>query len=189
VALWALGFVRASVRARTGGGAGVGVSYQSHEPAFDFWPHYVIHCKKSLIRVSTPHYPQPQYKYGTCVPLNVEEVIKFDLENGNKFWEMAIAKEMKNITISREQDYTFAHDRPGCHTSQLYQEKALESSFSLLLPIHMMSWQQMFKMIMYKVPHLKKYYAITDDEFGEDKGKTALVSHSLHGLKSSGARW
>jgi hypothetical protein len=41
----------------------------------------------------------PQYKYGIYVPINVEEAIKFDLENGNKLWELAIAKEMNNVRV------------------------------------------------------------------------------------------
>jgi hypothetical protein len=36
---------------------------------------------------------------------------------------------------------------------------------------------------------LEKYYAIAGDEFGEDKGKTALIVRALYGLKSSGATW
>jgi hypothetical protein len=36
---------------------------------------------------------------------------------------------------------------------------------------------------------LEKYYAITGDEFGEDKGKTALFVRALYGLKSSGDSW
>jgi hypothetical protein len=36
---------------------------------------------------------------------------------------------------------------------------------------------------------LEKYYAITGDEFGEDKCKTALIVSALYGLKSSGASW
>jgi hypothetical protein len=42
----------------------------------------------------------PEYKYGIWVPRNVEEALKFDLENGNKFWELAIAKEMKNVRVA-----------------------------------------------------------------------------------------
>jgi hypothetical protein len=34
---------------------------------------------------------------------------------------------------------------------------------------------------------LYKYYAIAGDEFGEDKGKKALIVRALYGLKSSGA--
>jgi hypothetical protein len=34
---------------------------------------------------------------------------------------------------------------------------------------------------------LEKYYAITGDEFGEEKGKTAFIVRALNGLKSSGA--
>jgi hypothetical protein len=36
---------------------------------------------------------------------------------------------------------------------------------------------------------LEKYYVISGDECGEDKGKTALIVHALYGLKSSGASW
>jgi hypothetical protein len=36
---------------------------------------------------------------------------------------------------------------------------------------------------------LEKYYTITDDEFREDKGQTALVARASYGWKSSGARW
>jgi hypothetical protein len=34
---------------------------------------------------------------------------------------------------------------------------------------------------------LEKYYTITDDEFGDDKGNTSLIVHALCGFKSSGA--
>jgi hypothetical protein len=36
---------------------------------------------------------------------------------------------------------------------------------------------------------LEKYYTIAGDEFGEDKGKTALIVRTLYGLNSSGASW
>jgi hypothetical protein len=43
---------------------------------------------------------RPQYKCGVCVPRNVEEALKFDLENGKKVWELIIAKEMKNVCVA-----------------------------------------------------------------------------------------
>jgi hypothetical protein len=36
---------------------------------------------------------------------------------------------------------------------------------------------------------LGKYASVADDEFGDDKGKTALSVRALYGLKSSGASW
>jgi hypothetical protein len=41
-----------------------------------------------------------QYRYEIFVPRNIEEALKFDLENGNKFWELKIAKEMKNVCVA-----------------------------------------------------------------------------------------
>jgi hypothetical protein len=72
----------------------------SHEPAFDWWVHDVIRPKKSLIKLSQTHFLRPQYRYGICVPRNIKEAINFDLENGNKFCEEAIAKEMKNVRVA-----------------------------------------------------------------------------------------
>jgi hypothetical protein len=76
------------------------VNQLSHEPAFDWWVHDVICRKKRLIKLSQTRLLQPQYKYGICVPRNIEEAIKFDLENGNNFWETAIANEMKNVRVA-----------------------------------------------------------------------------------------
>jgi hypothetical protein len=36
---------------------------------------------------------------------------------------------------------------------------------------------------------LEKYFSIAGDEFGDDKGKMALIVRALYGLKSSGASW
>jgi hypothetical protein len=36
---------------------------------------------------------------------------------------------------------------------------------------------------------LVKYFAVAGDEFGDDKGKTALIARALYGLKSLGASW
>jgi hypothetical protein len=72
----------------------------SHEPAFHWWVHDVIRRKKLLIKLSQTRFPRPPYKYGICVPRNVEEAIKFDPENVSKFWETAIAKEMKNVRVA-----------------------------------------------------------------------------------------
>jgi hypothetical protein len=36
----------------------------SHEPAFDWWVHDVIRCKKCLIKLSQTRFLRPQYKYG-----------------------------------------------------------------------------------------------------------------------------
>jgi hypothetical protein len=60
----------------------------------------VIRRKKRLIKLSQTRFLRPQYKYGICVPRNIKEAIKFDLENGNMFWEEAIAKEMKNVRVA-----------------------------------------------------------------------------------------
>jgi hypothetical protein len=72
----------------------------AHEPDFDWWLHDALRRKKRLIKLSQTRFLRPQYKYGICVPRNVEEALKFDLENGNKFWELAIAKEMKNVRVA-----------------------------------------------------------------------------------------
>jgi hypothetical protein len=72
----------------------------SHAPVFDWWVHDLIRRKKRLIKLSQTRFLRPQYKYGICVPRNIKEAIKFDLENGNKFWEEAIATEMKNVHVA-----------------------------------------------------------------------------------------
>jgi hypothetical protein len=72
----------------------------SHEPVFDWWVHDVIRRKKRLIKLSQTRFLRPQYKNGICVPRNIKEAIKFDLENGNKFLEEAISKEMKNVRVA-----------------------------------------------------------------------------------------
>jgi hypothetical protein len=64
----------------------------SHGPAFYWWVHDLLRRKKQLFKLSYSRFLCSQYKYGFCVPRNVEEALKFDLENGNKFWEFAIAK-------------------------------------------------------------------------------------------------
>jgi hypothetical protein len=53
-----------------------------------------------LIKLSQTRFLRPPYKYGICVPRNVEEAIKFDPENVSKFWETAISKEMKNVRVA-----------------------------------------------------------------------------------------
>jgi hypothetical protein len=55
---------------------------------------------KHLIKLSQTRFLWPQCKYGICVPRNIKEAIKFDLENGNKFLEEAIAKDMKNVCVA-----------------------------------------------------------------------------------------
>jgi hypothetical protein len=67
-----------------------------HEPAFYWWVHDVIRCKKHLIKLSQTRFIRPQYKHGICVPRNIKEAIN----NGIKFWEEAIAKEMKNVRVA-----------------------------------------------------------------------------------------
>jgi hypothetical protein len=52
------------------------------------------------MKFSQSRFLRPHYKYVSCVPRNVEEALKFDLENGNKFWELAIAKEIKNAHVA-----------------------------------------------------------------------------------------
>jgi hypothetical protein len=72
----------------------------------------MIHRNKQLIQVSQSPFLRPQCKYCICVPRNVEEAIKFDLENGNKFWEMTIAKEMKNVCVDFKFLETFEKSGP-----------------------------------------------------------------------------
>jgi hypothetical protein len=72
----------------------------SNEPDFEWWVRDILRRKKRLIKLSQSRFLRPQYKYGICVPRKVEEALKFDLENGNTFWELAIEKKIKNVRVA-----------------------------------------------------------------------------------------
>jgi hypothetical protein len=195
----------------------------SHEPSFEWWVNDVIRRKKRLIKLSQTRLLWPQYKYGICVPRNIKEAIKFDLENGNKFWEEAIAKEMKNVCVAFKflepsekpapgykkiplrmifdikMDFTrkvrlvaggYLTDPPSCLPySSVVSRESVQIAF-LVAAINGYDVIAADVQNMYvQATLLEKYYTITGDEFGEDKGKTALSVRALNGLKISGASW
>jgi hypothetical protein len=183
----------------------------------------VIRRNKRFIKLSQTRFLRPQYKYGICFPRNIKDDIKFDLENGNKFWEEAIVKDMKNIRVAFKflepsekpapgykkillrmifdirMDFTrkarlvaggHLTDPPSCLTySSVMSRESAQIAF-LIAAINR------YDVIAADVQNdyvqetsLDKYYAITGNEFGEDKGKTALIVRALCGLKSYGASW
>jgi hypothetical protein len=195
----------------------------SHEPAFDWWVHDVICRKKRLIKLSQTRFLRPQYKYGIYVPRNIEEAIKFDLENGNKFWEKAIAKEMKNVCVAFKclepyenpargykniplrmifdikMEFTrkarlvaggHLKDPPFCLT---YSSAVSRESVGIAFFIAAINGYDVISAdvqnVYVQASSLEKYYAISGDEFGEEKGKMALIVRALYCLKSSGASW
>jgi len=45
---------------------------------------------------------QKTHKFGIEVPTTVKHALEIDRKNGNRFWELAIAKEMKNVDVAFE---------------------------------------------------------------------------------------
>ena len=55
-----------------------------------------------LIKLAQHRHTRHEYKFGIKIPINVENALDIDKENGNHLWEEAILKEMNAIRIAFE---------------------------------------------------------------------------------------
>ena len=70
------------------------------QPAFNWWVKHVLKKRDriiSLIAKRKTRYARTTHKFGIEIPKNMEDAKRIDGENGNTFWQDAIAKEMRNV--------------------------------------------------------------------------------------------
>ena len=69
----------------------------SHEPAFVWWVGDVMRKRNSIVSKVASRYWKTTHKFGIEIPKSVKHALQIDKDNGNRFWEMAIKKEMDKI--------------------------------------------------------------------------------------------
>ena len=74
----------------------------SEEPAFAYWVPYVIRKREKIIATVNSRIARATHKYGIEVPKSMADAIRIDQANGNRFWQDAIAKEMKQVAVAFE---------------------------------------------------------------------------------------
>ena len=75
-----------------------------HEPAFVWWVPKVLKTRQRVLSAvkSRSRYWDKHYKFGIRLPKSPEEAIRFDKENGDNLWAMAMQKELQNVDIAFE---------------------------------------------------------------------------------------
>ena len=74
----------------------------STEPAFSYWVPFTMRKRDMIISAVTHRVRSTSRKFGVKIPRSMDDVHKFDAENGNDFWLQATNKEIKNIKVAIE---------------------------------------------------------------------------------------
>jgi len=91
-----------------------------HEPAFAWWTSYVLKKRDRIIAAVNSRYHKRTHKFGFEIPKTIQRAKEIDRENGNRLWQDAIAKEMKNVKIAFKpielgEDVPVGHQFMECH--------------------------------------------------------------------------
>ena len=79
------------------------------EPAFAWWVTHVLRKRAAIIKRVNARTAKKNMKFGILIPDNIAHAIQLDTENGNKFWEKSIEKEVSNVKIAL---LLLEHDEP-----------------------------------------------------------------------------
>ena len=72
-------------------------------PAFNWWVPHVLKKREaiiSLVKQRNARYLKREEEFGIRIPKSVKEAKELDRQNGNTFWQDAIAKEMANVRVA-----------------------------------------------------------------------------------------
>ena len=73
----------------------------NHEPAFAWWVPYTLKKRNRIISRVKSKYWKTTHKYGIRIPKSPQEAVRLDRENdGNRFWQDAMDKEMKKAKVA-----------------------------------------------------------------------------------------
>ena len=73
-----------------------------NEPAFCWWVPYTLRKRDRIISSVNSRVRKTSHKYGIEVPTSLDHAKKIDESNGNRLWQDAIQKEMKNVAVAFE---------------------------------------------------------------------------------------
>ena len=73
-----------------------------NEPAFCWWVPYTLRKRDRIISSVNSRVRKTSHKYGIEVPTSLDHAKKIDESNGNRLWQDAIEKEMKNVAVAFE---------------------------------------------------------------------------------------
>ena len=70
------------------------------EPAFAWWVPFVIKKRNRVLKAMKKRYFRTHSKFGIELPKTIKRALEIDKETGTTFWEDAIKKEMKTVTVA-----------------------------------------------------------------------------------------
>jgi len=73
-----------------------------NEPAFCWWVPYTLRKRDRIIASINSRVRKTSHKYGIEVPTSIDHAKRIDESNGNRLWQDAIEKEMKNVAVAFE---------------------------------------------------------------------------------------
>ena len=81
-----------------------------HEPAFAWWINVVLRKRNHIISRVKSRYWKTTHKFGIPLPKSVKEAFMLDKQNGNKYWQNSIEKEMGKARVAFQRKEGFTPD-------------------------------------------------------------------------------
>ena len=70
------------------------------EPAFKWWVSHVIKKRTRMVNKMKSRIRKGNTKFGITIPTTVREALELDRQNGDTYWQDAIAKEYRDVNIA-----------------------------------------------------------------------------------------
>jgi hypothetical protein len=174
--------------------------------------------KKMLCMVNQSHikvtHNAPRYKFGYRIPCNYDEVMQFDLRNGNTLWQEATDLEMSQLAeyntfsnLGHKDTYKKIRKHDGRHKAWMVADGhltdiPLESMYSgvvslrglQIFPFHselngLDLWATDIGNAYLEAFTMEQNYIIAGPEFGQLEGHYLIIVKALYGLRTSGLHW
>lgn len=69
-------------------------------PAFAWWVGYTSKKSDTIIALARQQIAKTTHKYGIKIPTSWKHTIKINTNNGNRLWQDALMKQMKNVGVA-----------------------------------------------------------------------------------------
>ena len=70
------------------------------EPAFSWWVPFTLRRRERIISAINSRYHKRTHKFGIELPKTVREALEIDKRTGTNFWEEALKKEMRQVSVA-----------------------------------------------------------------------------------------
>ncbi|KAL7530453.1 LOW QUALITY PROTEIN: hypothetical protein ACHAXR_003504 [Thalassiosira sp. AJA248-18] len=174
----------------------------NHGPGFNYLVPQTLKKRNRIIALlekCQTRYLKKTMNFGIEVPKTVIEALALDEKNGNTIWTDAISKEVKNVKVPfnilpddedfrRKARLVAGGDDPKVKTySSVVSQNTVRRALTLAALNNLEVKEGDIMNAYVTAPVTEKIWTVLGPEWGDQKGKKAIVIHALCGLKSSGA--